>query len=135
MKIGQKINIATLVTSKNNHSNSGSSVYVIKRGDTFTKIGKEVGVSVSSIQELNPTVDPTKLKIGQKINISTLVPSNNNHANQDSSVYVIKSGDTFTKIGKTLGVSISSIQALNPTIDPTKLKIGQKINITTTTVS
>ena len=135
LKIGQKINIATLVPSKNNHINSGSSLYVIQRGDTFTKIGKKVGVSVSSIQELNPTVDPTKLKIGQKINISTLVPSNNNHANQDSSVYVIKSGDTFTKIGKTLGVSISSIQELNPTIDPTKLKIGQKINITTTTTA
>ena len=89
----------------------------------------------SSIQELNPTVEPTKLKIGQIINISTSIPSNHNNANKDSSVYVIKSGDTFTKIGKTLGVSISSIQELNPTIDPSKLKIGQKINISTTTAA
>ena len=130
MKIGQKINIATLATSKNNHTNSGSSLYVIQTVILLPKSVKS-GVSVSSIQELNPTVDPTQLKIGQKINISTSVPSNNNHANKDSSVYVIKSGDTFTKIGKTLGVSISSIQELNPTIDPTKLKIGQKINIST----
>ena len=135
LKIGQKINISTSVPSNNNHVNKDSFEYIIKSGDTFTKIGKKFGVSVPSIQELNPTVDPTKLKIGQKINISTSVPSNNNHANKDSSVYVIKSGDTFTKIGKTLGVSISSIQELNPTIDPTNLKIGQKINISTTTTT
>ncbi|WP_186328718.1 SH3 domain-containing protein [Bacillus sp. X1(2014)] len=46
-----------------------SSMYVIKPGDTFMKISKGLHISVSSIQELNPTVDPTKLKIGQKINI------------------------------------------------------------------
>ncbi|ETI69861.1 mannosyl-glycoprotein endo-beta-N-acetylglucosamidase, partial [Neobacillus vireti LMG 21834] len=49
----------------------------------------------------------------------------------NSTVYVIKSGDTFTKIGKTFGVTVSAIQALNPTVNPTKLKIGQTINIPT----
>ncbi|WP_169802779.1 SH3 domain-containing protein [Neobacillus soli] len=53
----------------------------------------------------------------------------------NSTVYVIKSGDTFTKIGKTLGVSVSAIQVLNPTVNPTKLKIGQTINIPATTAS
>lgn len=53
----------------------------------------------------------------------------------NSTVYVIKSGDTFTKIGKALGVSVSSIQVLNPTVNPTKLKIGQTINIPATTAS
>ena len=43
---------------------------------------KSIGVSVSSIQELNPTVDPTKLKIGQTINISTSVPSKNKKTNK-----------------------------------------------------
>src|SRR5262249_48107254 len=50
-----------------------------------------------------------------------------------SSLYVIKSGDTFTKIGKALGISVSSLQELNPTVDSSKLKIGQKIKIPTTT--
>lgn len=53
----------------------------------------------------------------------------------NSTVYVIKSGDTFTKIGKTLGVTVTAIQALNPTVNPTKLKIGQTINIPATTAS
>lgn len=50
---------------------SGLTEYVIKRGDTFTKISKEMGISVSLIQELNQTVYPTNLKIGQKIKVPT----------------------------------------------------------------
>ena len=45
----------------------------IKSGDTFTKISKALGISVASIQELNPTVDSSKLKIGQSIKIATSV--------------------------------------------------------------
>jgi LysM repeat protein len=64
-------------------------------------------------------------------------PTNNEPLKNDStitssSVYVIKSGDTITKISKALGVSVSSIQALNPTVDPSKLKIGQTIKVPTT---
>lgn len=56
-------------------------------------------------------------------------PSKPNSSMTSSSVYEIKSGDTFTKISKALGVSVTAIQALNPTVDPVKLKIGQTINI------
>ncbi|MGG3466182.1 LysM peptidoglycan-binding domain-containing protein [Neobacillus pocheonensis] len=57
---------------------TSSSEYVIKSGDTFTKIAKALGVSVSSIQELNPNVDSSKLKIGQKINIPALSGADTN---------------------------------------------------------
>ena len=55
----------------NNNTNTDSTVYVIKRGDTFTKIGKAFEVSVPTLQELNRTIDPSKLKIGQTIKIAT----------------------------------------------------------------
>jgi uncharacterized protein YgiM (DUF1202 family) len=48
---------------------TSSSVYVIKQGDNFWSIANSLGVSVQSIQQLNPTVDASKLKIGQKITI------------------------------------------------------------------
>ena len=48
--------------------------------------------------------------------------SNNSSSTVDSSMYVIKSGDTFTKIGKALGVPASTIQALNPALEPTTAK-------------
>ena len=66
----------TYLTTKQPASTiAGSSVYVIKSGDTFTKIAKALNITVSSIQELNPTVDSSKLKIGQKINIPVTTAS------------------------------------------------------------
>jgi uncharacterized protein YgiM (DUF1202 family) len=62
----------------NNNANVSRSVYVIKRGDTFTKVSRELGVSVSFLQKLNPTVDATKLKIGQKIKIPITTSSTTN---------------------------------------------------------
>jgi LysM repeat protein len=43
--------------------------------------------------------------------------------------YVIKSGDTYGKIAKAQGTTISKLQQANPGVDPAKLKIGQKINL------
>lgn len=56
-------------TSKINNTLINTNSYTIKSGDTFTKIEKTFGISVSSIQQLNPGVDSSKLKIGQIIKI------------------------------------------------------------------
>ena len=120
--------------SKNiNDTLNHTGTYVIKSGDTFTKISKALGVSVSQIQKLNPGVEPTKLKVGQSIKIPSATAPAVNQMVTHTGTYVIKSNDTLTKIGKTLGFSVSQIQELNPGVEPTKLKIGQMIKIPSTT--
>jgi LysM repeat protein len=48
--------------------------YVIQKGDSFFSIGKKLGVPMKAIQNANPNVNPSKLKIGQKIVIPTVTP-------------------------------------------------------------
>lgn len=43
--------------------------------------------------------------------------------------YTIGSGDTFAKIARKFNVKMDAIEAENPGLDPTKLKVGQKIRI------
>ena len=43
--------------------------YVIQSGDTYGKIAKKHGTTMSAIQDANPGVDPSRLKIGQTINL------------------------------------------------------------------
>ena len=43
--------------------------YVIQSGDTYGKIAKKYGTTSSAIQDANPGVDPSRLKIGQTINL------------------------------------------------------------------
>lgn len=44
-------------------------------------------------------------------------------------LYTIKAGDTYHKLSITYGVSVNSIIAANPGVDPNQLRIGQQIKI------
>jgi uncharacterized protein YbbC (DUF1343 family) len=41
----------------------------IRRGDTLSKIGKDLGVSVSEIVEANPGMDANRIRIGQQLRV------------------------------------------------------------------
>ena len=44
--------------------------------------------------------------------------------------YIVKSGDNSgTKIAKNLGVSIQDLQAVNPSVNWSKLAVGQKLKV------
>jgi LysM repeat protein len=46
-----------------------------------------------------------------------------------SGEYTIAKGDTFSTIAKAKGLTVKAIQAANPGVDSSKLKIGQKIKL------
>jgi LysM repeat protein len=43
--------------------------------------------------------------------------------------YIVQSGDTLSRIAQRFGVSLSDLQAANPSVNPRNLQIGQKIVI------
>jgi teichoic acid transport system ATP-binding protein len=44
--------------------------YTVRAGDNFGAIAEQTGVSVEELQELNPTVDPQALTVGEKIKLA-----------------------------------------------------------------
>jgi LysM repeat protein len=48
---------------------SGSSTYTVQVGDTLGSIAAKTGVSLATIQSLNPDVDPHAMVAGQKIKL------------------------------------------------------------------
>lgn len=101
---GKKAFVSATHLSKNEPSEPSKSVYVIKSGDTFTKISKAFGFSISSLQELNPTVDLTRLKIGQTIKLPETTSANSNQIKVSAHIAGIEPAGTFrfiTSDGKT----------------------------------
>lgn len=49
--------------------------------------------------------------------------------NGESKKYKIQNGDTFAKLAKKHGVPLEAIIAANPDANPSRLKVGQEINI------
>ena len=46
---------------------AGPGEHAVAKGETLSSIAKKAGISLKAIQDLNPGVDATKLRIGQKL--------------------------------------------------------------------
>jgi LysM repeat protein len=113
-----------------------STEYVVVRGDTLGKIAKRCGVTLSALKAANPGIEPAKLKVGQKLTIpaggtaptaaSGSISSETGMAG--GATYVVKSGDTLTRIAKTHGTTVKAIEAEN-NLSTTKIHVGQKLKI------
>ncbi len=102
----------------------GTIPYVIKAGDTFGTLARRFNTTVDAIISVNQGVNPNNLRIGQSICIPirrSVVPC------PPGSRYIIKAGDTYSKLSEKYGLSVAAITALNPGVDPLNLQVGQVI--------
>jgi LysM repeat protein len=109
--------------------------HTIVKGDSFSTLSTKYGVSVKAIQLANPNLNPTKLKIGDKVKIpakTTTMASTGNGlspaSTSDSGVYTVKSGDTLSKIAATHKTTIKELQKLNG-MTTTQIRVGQKLKV------
>lgn len=117
---------------------TGGAEYVVIKGDTLAKIAKKNGVSLRALEAANPSVQPTKLKVGQKLSLpaggsavstaAAATPGMATDAGSGETLYTVKSGDTLSKIAKRNGVTIKALESANG-LSTTKIKVGQKIKI------
>lgn len=102
----------------------GTILYQVKPGDTFFNLARRFNTTIRAITAVNPGIDPGNLTPGQSICIPVrrsivLCPPGNR--------YVIKAGDTFSKLAKKYGMTVSAIIRMNPGVDPLNLQVGQVI--------
>jgi len=85
-------------------------IHRIGSGDTFSALARHYGVSVAMIQQTNPTLNPTSLRIGEEVFIPALkeVPP---YRGKDagtvvfSDVYKVQPGDSLWSLSRRYGVS------------------------------
>ena len=89
--------------------NTGNITYKrhrVRRGDTVYLLAKEYNTTTGNILALNPQItDVRNIKIGSIITIP--IPPEN------STVYVVRPGDTLYKIAQTKGVTVEDIMMYN----------------------
>jgi len=117
-----------------------SKEYVIVPRDTMSAIAHKNGISLKALTEANPGVNPTKLQVGQKLQIpggtaamAASTPGSTpgagaDAASADASVYMVKSGDTLSKIAKSHGTTFKKIMAMND-LKTTSIRAGQKLKL------
>ncbi len=134
---------ASLTQSSSNKSTLSANSYTVIQGDTFSGIAKKNRIKLADLISANRGVSPNKISIGQKLNL----PTSGNSVNtkipvkvipravrvdtlSTNGTHVVSKGDTFYSIALVNNISMSALQAVNPGVKPTKVQIGQRLNLT-----
>ena len=105
-------------TDKMVESNIKEINYIVKKGDTLTKIASKYNTTYNKLATYNNISNPNKIYIGQIIKI----PNSNSNNNINPTAYVVKKGDTLTKIASKYNTDWKKIYSKN------KNKIGKNPN-------
>jgi len=133
------------VTPTNNyvepsHLTGATTEHVIVKGDTFFDLAKKYGVTMQALKDANPTVNPSKLQLNQKI----VIPAPVAHAASPAGTaptatqaapgeltHKVVSGENLTKIAekyKQYGVTVDAIRKAN-NLTSDRIVVGQTLKI------
>lgn len=146
LKIGQKIYLYNPEIKDNIQlqEETPKSIYVVKQGDTLSKIAKENNTSTKNIMELNNLDENSTLQIGQRIILSREITNNQNNTSQiskekpsvrgnippkDFVIYCVQPGDNLWSIARRNNISVNEITQWNDLDTSKQLKVGQEIKI------
>lgn len=106
-----------------------TTVITVKRGDTLSEIASKYDTSYEYLAKINKIANPNLIYVGQKLIVPDL--ENNNINDTSHRLYIVKRGDTLTKLSQEFGVSIESIVRLNNIANPNLIFVGEVLRIST----
>lgn len=106
---------------------SATKYYVVKAGDTLWTIAKNNGLSVDELKKIN-NLTSNALTVGQTLKLTSnnqpVIPTEP----EDTSVYIVKRGDSLYAIANRFGMTVDELKKLND-LTSNLLSIGQKLKI------
>ncbi len=113
-------------------ADTGTTEYKIVKGDTFATLAPKFRVTTKAIEAANPGVNPTKLQIGQTIQIPAPVAAPATAPAETAAgamqTYKVKSGDNLTTIATRFKTTAKAIRAANGLKTDT-IRVGQTLKI------
>ncbi len=111
----------------------------VKSGDTIWGLAKQHGLSVSALEQANPSVKKINdsidlITVGQQLTLPAAQHDASADLNADGS-YTVKPGDTFSSIADRYNVTVSQLMAWNNLSTNDSLYIGQQLSVTGPAIS
>lgn len=104
--------------------------YIVKSGDTLSGIASKYGTTYQVLSKYNNIANPNLIHVGQVIKIPTSgTSSTSNNSTSKSVTYVVKAGDTLSKIASKYGTTYQKIARDNGIANPNLIYVGQKLVI------
>lgn len=102
---------------------TNSKTYIVQKGDTLSKIAARYGTTYQELAKINNIKNPNLIFPGQVLKL------NSNSTTINPIYYVVKKGDTLSKIAKNFGVSVSQIAKWNNIKNVNLIYPNQKLRV------
>lgn len=109
------------------HAQGGAATHTVKPGDSFTKIARNSGCTPAELAKANDLKLTAVIHPGQKLKLPGKAVAPPDAA--PDGTHTIRSGETLTSISRRYGVSVDSLLAANPGINPKTMRPGQKVRL------
>lgn len=96
---------------------AGARTHVVAQGDSLSELAERYGVDVEQLREWNG-LEGDAIRIGQELRVA-----------REGTVHRVHAGETLLRIAHRHGVSVEQIAALNPGLDPDRLREGTELVI------
>lgn len=106
-------------------SGGEAALYPVAPGDTLWGLARRFGVDLEAILAVNGEIDPSRLRVGQLVTI----PGGGPLASAEALSFPVSVGDTLWSIARRFDVSVESLIAANPGVDPLRLRQGQAVRV------
>lgn len=117
---GQLVSLSPLPTPT--PTPSSGFYYTVRRGDTLSSIAWRYGTTVQAIVQANGILNPNQIFYGQVF----WIPSTGG-GSTNSTVYIVRRGDTLYSIGRRFGTTYQALAALNGLHYPYTIYVGQRL--------
>jgi len=131
--------------------------HYVQAGENLYRIGLAYGVTTNDLLRWNPSINPTDLRVGQRLAVSgspasatspvVTYPVDNTPKTPDfgydnppvtqppvvnppvsnAQYHTVQAGETLYRISKMYGLTVAQLQAMNGNLSPSSLSIGQRL--------
>ena len=106
-------------------SSSRPSTYIVKSGDSLSKISAKYNITISALKRFN-NLSKSTVYVGQKIKL----PGGVKVASSKPRIHTVKRGDTLSEIAEKYSIRVSELKRFN-NLSKNTVYIGQKIKLST----
>jgi len=101
--------------------------WVVKAGDTYSRIAQKTGLTVEQLETFNPSADPATIFAGQRIKLRLEVPKVRRPLGPR--FWTVEEGQSFGLIAAKTGKPIDRLRQLNPKLKPETLQVGDRVRL------
>jgi LysM repeat protein len=101
--------------------------WTVRPGDTYAEIARKTGLTINELEQLNPTTDPSSLVPGQRLKLSRHPRSRPRRLGP--LFWTVRRGESFGLIAAKTGISIVTLEQLNPQLKPATLQPGDQVRL------